>query len=170
MPISILSLGMTVFSAYTALVLSTMQPVAATPPVAQAQAREWRYETDARSISQSLNTWAASGVAFQTPLGTAQLQQLSAEIGNNALIVRGTASTGWFSVPVDAQASVSVDAGNVQVHVVGAHINGMDVPEVARGQLEQQLQTQLVQAVAGSGVVVRSVELRDGKLEVTWVG
>ena len=169
MPISTLAIGMTISSAYAALMLGTMQPSAAAAPVAQAQSREWRYETDAQSISQSLNAWAASGGALQTPLGQAQLRQLSAEISDNELIVRGTASAGWFNVPVDAAATASVRGGSVQVHVIDAHVNGVDVPDVARGQLEQQLQAQVAQAVAGSGAVVRSVQLTGGKLEVTWV-
>jgi len=170
MPISILPIGMALSSAYAALVFGTMQPAAAASPLMQPQAGEWRYEIDAGSISQTLNTWAASGGAIQTPLGTAQLQQLTAEISNNELIIRGTASTGWFNVPVDAAATASVQGGNVQMHVVDAHVNGMDVPDAARGQLEQQLQSQVVQSDAGSGVVLRSLELGDGKIVVTWVG
>ena len=156
-----LPLGIALSSAYAALVVGAAQP----------QTPEWRYETDAGSISQSLNAWAAaSGGAIDTPLGTARLQQLSAEISNNELIVRGTASTGWFSAPVDAAATASVQGGTVQVHVVDAHVNGMDVPDAARGQLEQQLQRQVAQAVSGSGVSVRSVQLGDGRLQVTYVG
>jgi hypothetical protein len=168
MPISIVAIGMTISTAYAALMFGTIQP-SADVAVAQAQAREWRYETDAQSINQSLNAWAASSGGLQTPLGTAQLRQLSAEIRNNELIVRGTASTGWLSVPVDAAATASVQGGSVRVHVVDAHLNGMDMPDVARGQLEQQLQAQVAQAVAGSGAVVSSVQLGDGKLSVTWV-
>lgn len=170
MAINILPCGMALSSVYAALTFGTMQPSAVVPPVAQVQAPEWRYEVDARSISQSLNAWAASAGALQTPLGTARLQQLTAEIGDNELIVRGTATTGWFSVPVDAAATASVQSGDVQVHVVDAHVNGMDMPDVARGQLEQQLQSQVAQSVAGSGVLVHSVQLGDGKLAVTLVG
>jgi DUF2993 family protein len=168
MPISSIRLGMALSSAYAALMFGSMHASAATPPVTEA--REWRYEMDAGSLSQSMNAWAASGGAIQTPLGAARLQELTAEISNNELIVRGTASTGWLSVPVDAAATAWVQSGNVQVQVVNAHINGIDVPDVARGQLEQQVQNQVTQSVAGSGVVVRSVQLGDGKLAVGWVG
>jgi hypothetical protein len=166
MAINLLSVGMALSSAYAALTFGTVQ---ASEP-APSQTHEWYYETDANSISQTLNTWAATGGAIQTPLGTARLQQLTADISNDELTVRGTATTGWFSVPVDAESTASVQNGNVQVHVVGAHLNGMDVPDSARGQLEQQLQSQIAQSVRGSGVVVRSVQLADGKLEITWVG
>ena len=169
MPMSIVSLGMTMSSAYAALMFGTLQPSAVAAPDAQTQAREWRYEIDAGSLSQGLNAWAASGGAVQTPLGTARLQQLTADITDDELIVRGTASAGWFNVPVDAAATASVQSGNVQVHVVDAHINGVGIPDVARSQLEQQLQNQVAQSVAGSGVVVRSVQLGVGKLALTWV-
>jgi hypothetical protein len=58
----------------------------------------------------------------------------------------------------------------VQVHVVDAHVNGLAVPDAARGQLEQQLQSQVSQSIARSGVAVHSVELRDGTLAITWAG
>jgi hypothetical protein len=170
MAINLLPLGMALSSAYAALAFGTVHVSDAAPPATPAQAREWYYETDASSISQSLNGWAAAGGAIQTPLGTARLQQLTADISNDELTVRATAATGWFSVPVDAETTASVQNGNVQVHVVGAHINGMDVPDAARGQLEQQLQSQVAQSVGRYAVVVRSVQLADGKLEITWVG
>jgi LmeA-like phospholipid-binding len=171
MAINLVPLRIALSSACAALTLGTMQASAAAPPtVNQVSGREWRYEIDASSISQSLNAWAASGGNIETPLGTARLQQLSAEIDDNELKVRGVANAGWYSVPVDAAATASVQSGSVQVHVVDAHINGMDVPDAARGQLEQQLQTQVAQSVAGSGLAVRSVQLGDGKLAVTWVG
>ena len=170
MAINLLPLGMALSSAYAAFMFGTVQVSDAAPSVTPAQAREWYYEIDASSITQSLNAWAADGGAVQTPLGAARLQQLTADIGNDELTVRGTATSGWFSVPVDAEATASVQDGNVQVHVVSAHVNGMDIPDGARGQLEQQLQNQVAQSVGRSGVVVRSVRLADGKLETTWVG
>jgi hypothetical protein len=170
MEINLLPLGMALSSAYAALTFGTVQVSDAAPAGTPAQAREWYYEADANSISQSLNVWAAAGGVIQTPLGTARLQQLTVDVSNDELTVRGTATTGWFSVPVDAETTASVQSGNVQVHVVGAHVNGMDVPDAARGQLEQQLQSQVAQSVGRYGVVVRSVQLADGKLEITWVG
>jgi hypothetical protein len=163
MAFSLVPIGMAL-----SLTFGAMQPTISAEPLAQAQ--ESRYEIDAGTISQSLNAWAASGGAIQTPLGSARLQQLSADISNGELIVRGTASTGWFNVPVDAAATASAQGGNVQVHVVDAHVNGMDVPDAARGQLEQELQSQVSQSIARSGVAVRSVQLGDGTLAIIWVG
>jgi LmeA-like phospholipid-binding len=160
MAINILPLGMAISTAYAALTFGTLQ---SSPMM---EARESRYDIDAGSISQTLNAWAASGGTVPTPLGAARLQQLRAEISNNELIVRGTART----VPVDAAATVSLQSGNMRVHVVDAHVNGLPAPDAVRNQLEQQLQSQVDQSLAGSGVVVRSVQLGDGKLELTWVG
>jgi len=170
MAVNLVPLGLALSTACAALTFGTMHASAAAPPtINQVSAREWHYEIDASSISQSLNDWASSGGTLETPLGTARLQQLTAEIDNNELVVRGIAIAGWLSVPVDAAATASVQKGNVQVHVVDAHVNGMDVPDAARGQLERQLQTRISQSVAGTGVAVRTVQLSDGKLAVNWV-
>jgi hypothetical protein len=67
---------------------------------------------------------------------------------------------------VDAAATASVQDGNVLVQVTQAHINGIDVPDAARTQLQQQLQGQIAQSIAAYGVAVRSVELTDGGLVV----
>jgi len=171
MAINLVPLRIALSSACAALTLGTLPASAAAPPASgQGSTGEWRYEIDSSSITRSLNAWAASGGMLETPLGTARLQQLSAEIDDQELIVRGVANTGWFSVPVDAAATASIQSGTVQVHVVDAHFNGVDVPAAARGQLEQQVQTQLAQSIAGTGVGVHSVALGDGKLRLTLVG
>jgi hypothetical protein len=166
MAMSLLPIRMVLSSAYAALTFGTVQVSQPAP----AQAPQWHYETDASAISQTLNTWAATGGGIQTPFGTARLQQVTADISNDQLTVRGTATAGWVSVPVDAESTASVQDGNVQVHVVGAHINGINMPDSARAQLEQLLQSQIAQSVSGSGAVVSSVQLTDGKLQITGVG
>ena len=131
-----------------------------------APAQQWSVQVDTPTLNSSLNTWAASQGGLQTPFGTAQLRNLTAEIGDGLVTVHGTADTGWFSVPVDAAATASVQGGNVQVRVTRARIGGVDVPEAARGQLEQQLQGQLAQSLAAHHVVVRSVSLADGTIAI----
>jgi hypothetical protein len=138
-------------------------PVAVTP----AQSKDWTVQIDSATLSQNLNAWATAQGALETPVGTARLEKLSADIRDNQLIVHGTADAGWLSMPVDATATASVQADNVKVLVNQVHVNGVDVPEAARRQLEQQLQSQLEQSVAANHVVVRSVRLGDGKLVVS---
>ena len=148
-------------------------PQAAAAPaalLAQTPAPQWEVEVDAQSLSQNLNAWASAEGTLQTPVGAARLQQLSADIGDNELIVRGSASAGWFSLPVEATATAAAANGSVQVHVVEARVSGIDVPEAVRADLEQQLQTQLAHTIAADGAVVQSVQLADGKLAAagTW--
>jgi hypothetical protein len=50
------------------------------------------------------------------------------------------------------------------VQVTQAHVSGVDVPEVGRRQLEQQLQSQIEQSLGAYGVAVRSVQMGGGKL------
>jgi hypothetical protein len=144
------------------------QPAAAV--VTAAPTPEWSFQVDTPTLNQNVNAWAGSQAGVQTPFGTARLRNLAAEIGENQLTVRGAADAGWFSVPVDAVATAAVQNGNVQVHVTQAHVNGVDVPQAARDQVEQQWQEQITQSIAGYRVVVRSVRLADGKLVIagTW--
>jgi hypothetical protein len=166
MAINLLPIGMVLSTAYASLTFGTVQVSQPAP----SQAHEWHYETDADSISQTLNSWAATGDGIQTPFGTARLQQFTADISNDQLTLRGTATAGWLSIPIDAESTASAQNGNLQVHLLGAHISGISVPDSARGRLEQVLQSQIAQSVSGAGVVVNSVQLADGKLEITGVG
>jgi hypothetical protein len=130
------------------------------------QSQQWSVQVDTPTLTQYMNSWAAAQGTIQTPLGDARLKQLSADIRDNKLIVSGTAESGWLTVPVDAAAAASAQNGAVQVHIEQAHINGVDMPDVLRSQLEQQLQNQLAQSLAAYRVTVQSVQLGDGKLVV----
>jgi hypothetical protein len=134
---------------------------------AQTTLQEWTFQTDGPTLSRDLNTWAAGQAPLQTPVGMARLEQLSAEIRDNELVVHGTANAGWLNAPVDAAATAQVQSGRVLVQVRQAHINGVDVPEVARHELEQQLQNQLEQSIGANQIVVRSVQMGGGKLVVS---
>jgi hypothetical protein len=131
--------------------------------------QEWSLQIDERTLTQDLNTWAAGQPLVQTPAGNAHLRDLSVELRNDQLVMRATAEAGWVRTPVDLSASASVQSGRVLVQVREAHINGVDLPEIARHELDQQLQNQLDQSVAAYGVAVRSVRLGDGRLVVSGV-
>lgn len=173
-------LGVAVASSFGVLMLAAMnRPAFTTPSVAsvvqpapplttaQTQTQPWRYQIAASTLDQYLNVWAAGEGTVQTPLGTARLRQLHTDIRDNELIMRGTADTGWLSVPVDATVTASVQSGQVQVRIVEAHIKGVDVPDGPRAQIEYQLQSQMTQALAAYHVSVRSVQLANGEIVVT---
>jgi hypothetical protein len=60
-----------------------------------------------------------------------------------------------------------VVGGRVVVHLVEAHVNGVALPDSARGQIEQQVQAQLDQTVGAQHVRVSSVRVADGSLAVS---
>ncbi len=169
-----LTLGVVAITLFAALSLGPMNgpaiiagPSASITPVAiEASGQVWTFTIDAPTLSGYLNAWAAAQGDIQTPLGTTRLRQMAAEIRDNELIVSGTADVGWFSMPVEAAASASVQNGVVRVHVDWAHIHGVNVPDAFRTQIEQQLQAQLSQSLAYH-LSVHSLELANGKLVIT---
>ena len=148
-------------------------PPVATPQIVSAATgpagQEWSFQIDEPTLTREANAWAAIQPLVQTSVGTARLKDLRVELKNNQLVLRGTADAGWLSAPVDATASATVQAGRVLVQVREAHINGADLPELARRELDQQLQDQLDQSAAVNNVAVRSVRVADGKLVVSGI-
>jgi hypothetical protein len=146
-------------------------PSMVTPPIVSPATtqtnQEWSFQIDEPTLTREVNTWAAGQSLVETSVGSARLKDLRVELRNSQLVVRGTADTGWLSAPVDATASASVQTGRVLVQVSEAHINGVDLPELARRELDKQLQDQLDQSVAVNRVAVRSVRVADGKLVVS---
>ena len=132
--------------------------------------QEWTFQVDARTLSQNLNSWAATQGTLQTPLGVARLQHLNVDIRDNELFFRGTAVAGSLTVSVEAAATASVQDGNLQVQLKQARINGVDVPPPARNELEQQLQNQIARSIDVYHVVVHSVRLGNGTLAISGTG
>lgn len=172
-----LGFGFLALGALSQPLRSGLAPQLSTPPAASVApvtgvattqaAQDWSFQIDEPTLTQDLNAWAAGQPLFQTPVGQARLQDLTVRLRNDQLALRGTAEAGWVRAPVDVAASASVQMGRVQVQVREAHINGVDVPEVARREFAQQLQDQLDQTVAVNHAVVRSVRVADGKLVVS---
>jgi hypothetical protein len=95
------------------------------------------------------------------------MQDLTVELRDDQLVMRGAASVGWIQAPVQLVASASVENTRLRVHLHEADVNGVQVPEVVRGQLEQQLQDQLDQSLGTYHVEVRSVRMGGGELVVS---
>ena len=132
---------------------TTVTPSVVTAPASQTS-QEWTFQIDEPTLTREVNAWAAGQPLVQTSVGTARLKDLSVELRNSQLVVRGTADAGWMSAPVDATASATVQTGRVLVQVHEAHIDGVDLPEGARRQLDQQLQDQL-DLESGADVIVQ---------------
>jgi hypothetical protein len=129
---------------------------------------EWSVQLDEASLTQQLNAWMAGQGLVQTPLGMAQLEDMTAELRDNELVVHGSVETAGMRAPVDIALSAAVkDGGHVHVQVDGAHLDGVPLPAAALQQVDQLLQTQVDQSVAAYAVDVTSIHVGDGMLVVT---
>jgi hypothetical protein len=96
------------------------------------------------------------------------LEDFTAELRDNELVVHGALQTAGLRAPVDVALSAVVqDGGGVHVQVDGAHLYGVQVPAAALRQVDQLLQTQVDQSVAAYRLDVRSIRVSDGTLVVT---
>jgi hypothetical protein len=139
----------------------------ATVPLANQAVQEWSVQIDEATLTREANAWAMEQPLLQTAVGTVRLQELSVQPRDDQLVVHGTAEAGWIRAPFDVTASASVDAGHVQVQVPDAHVNGLDLPDAARRDIERQLQDWLDGLVLEHHASVRSVRLGQGTLLVT---
>ncbi len=152
---------------------TTVVPLPVKTPVATAAvsldraSRDWSVEIDEATLTQNLNGWARAQPPVQTPLGMARLEDLTVELRDDQVVLKGTAQAAWVRAPVDLLASASVQSGHAQIRLREAHVNGVQVPEVMRRQLEQQLQGRLDQSVEAYHVIVRSVRVSVGALVVS---
>jgi hypothetical protein len=129
--------------------------------------QDWSVQVDEATLTRNANDWAAGQPLLQTPFGMARLQNVTVELRDDQLVLRGAASAGWIQAPVQLVAGASVQNSHVQVHLHEADVNGGQVPEFVRGQLEQKLQDQLDQSLGAYHVDVRSVSVGGGMLAVS---
>jgi hypothetical protein len=132
-----------------------------------AAAQEWTLQIHESTLTQQLNTWAAGQNVLQTPVGSARLRDLSVQLGDDELVLRGVADTGAVAAPVALDATASASAGRLLVHVGQAQIRDVALPEAARRALQDWLQQQLDQWLATDHAVVQSVDIRSGRLVVS---
>jgi hypothetical protein len=143
---------------------------AGVPPVYSsfaAPAEEWSLALDEATLTRQANAWAAGQVLSQTPFGMVRLQDLGVQLRNDEATVHGSADAGWIRASIDLEAAAAVQQGRVIVQLRGAQVNGIQVPDVARREIEQQLQDQLDQSLATAQLSVRCVHIGDGQLSVT---
>jgi hypothetical protein len=137
-------------------------------PVATAAStgQTWSVRIDEATLTRDVNAWAAAQAPFDTPLGSARLHDLSVRLSSDQVLVQGTADMGGASSPFALSASTSIESGRVLVHIRTARLGGMDVPGVARAEIENRLQDQLDQSMRTFRVAVQSVSTADGALAV----
>ena len=171
----------------------------------------WSFEIDESTLTRDMNAWADAQPAFQTPVGSIRLHDLSAQLHTDLLVVQGkgelevrptspiaarttdgrtsfagarlgtrqatardsggfsAAFLGGMAAPLTLSASATVESGRAMVHVHEARLAGADLPESARGELQQRLQDQIDQATATFHVVVQSISIGEGTLALRGV-
>jgi hypothetical protein len=121
---------------------------------------------DAATLTRDVNAWAAAQPPFDTPVGSARIHDLSVQLNSDQVLLQGTADIGGTSSPFTLTAGSSLESGRLLVHVRTARLSGVDVPDVARAEIERRLQGQLDQSIRTFHVVVQSVSAGDGALAV----
>ena len=143
------------------------------PRAASARAQEistgtvpqvWSFQIDESTLTRDVNAWADAQPRFQTPVGSARLHDLTAQLHTDLLVVQGSAELGGVSLPLTLSAVAAVESQRAVVHVREARLGGADLPESARGELQQRLQDQIDQATATFHVVVQSISISEGRL------
>ncbi len=133
---------------------------------ATAQPTGMTFEVDDAVLTAQLNTWVAGRSLGETPLGTATAQELAVQLREDQVIITGTAQAGRLRLPVELAATAAVQSGHVQVHLRGAQLGGVSVPEQVRRGFEQRLQDQVDQTLRSYPVSVQSVRIGQGKLTI----
>ena len=58
--------------------------------------RDWSLQVDEASLSTELNGWAADQAQVQTPLGMAQLEDLTVKLRDDQIALHATGRAAWF--------------------------------------------------------------------------
>src|SRR5712692_10295651 len=80
---------------------TTVVPLPVKTPVATAAvsldraSRDWSVEIDEATLTQNLNGWARAQPPVQTPLGMARLEDLTVELRDDQVVLKGTAQAAW---------------------------------------------------------------------------
>jgi hypothetical protein len=128
---------------------------------------EWTYRIDEATFSRAANAWAAQQPPLPTPLGDVRLQNLTATLRDDQLVIRGEASAGVLTQPVSLTATAQAIQGRVLLRIKQMSAGALAVPDSTRGLVEGQLQHQLDGVLAGQHAVIDSVRIANGTLSLS---
>ncbi len=118
----------------------------------------------------TLTRLASSGVAGMAidagPLGTATMRDLAIQLRSGQIGATGTAQLGPTPLPLTLGATVQAVNGRPRLTLADARIAGVQMPQSARTAVEQTLQAQVDQLIAGQPISVSSVTVASGKLTI----
>lgn len=123
-------------------------------------------EVDEATLTEQANANLAGQPLGDTPLGPATVRTVAVQLRDGQVRATGTAQVGPTPLPVSLTATITAQAGRLDVALADARISGLPMPASARQYVEQALQTQVDQVLSGRQVRVRSVTVAEGKLTI----
>ena len=140
-------------------------PVTQATPVAAAPGDQTIEMTESE-LTTVLNEHMAGRTLGETPVGSATMQQVTAQLRNGHIGATGNAVVGSASVPVEMTASMHVDNGRALVVIDDLRAAGVPLPAGAREPVRDAVQAQLDQQVQARHLRVTSISVADGKLRL----
>ena len=133
------------------------------PPVAPGQIA---LEFDEAAINR-LASSNMGGMAIDAgPLGAATVRDLSIRLRSGQIQATGTAVLGPTPLPIALAGTVLAENARPRLSLGDARVGGVQLPQAARLAVEQALQGQVDQLIAGQPVRVSSVTIGNGKLTI----
>jgi hypothetical protein len=133
-------------------------------PAPTARPDEVSFELTEDQLTERLNQRLAGQSLGQTPLGTATLQRIEAEVQNGQVLANGAAAVAGQTVPVTLAGHVDLQGGKPIVVVSDANAAGVPLPQSARDAARGAIQDQVDQEVSRLNMQVRSISMVNGKL------
>jgi hypothetical protein len=118
----------------------------------------------------TINRMAASGMGGMAidagPLGSATVRDLSVKLRGGQIQTTGTAVLGPTPLPIALAGTVLAENNRPRLSLSDARVGGVQMPLAARTAVEQALQGQVDQLIAGQPIRVSSVTIGNGKLTI----
>lgn len=133
------------------------------PPVAPGQVA---LEFDEATINR-VAAGGLGGMAIDAgPLGAATVRDLSVRLRTGQIQATGTAVLGPTPLPIALAGTIVAENSRPRLSLSDARIGGVQMPQAARAGVEQALQGQVDQLIAGQPLRVSSVTIGNGKLTI----
>lgn len=116
------------------------------------------------ALGQELNQALAGQPLATLPIGAATVRDITTEVRDGQVRLRGSVGVGVFSLPFEVTASLEARDERAAVQVREASVATFPLPDGARQQLEQALQEQLALQLAEERLRVQQVIAEDGQL------
>ena len=133
------------------------------PPVAPGQIA---VEVDEATLNR-LAAGGLGGMAIDAgPLGAATVRDLSISLRSGQIQTTGTAVLGPTPLPIALAGTIVAENARPRLSLSDARVGGVQLPQAARAGVEQALQGQVDQLIAGQPMRVSSVTIGNRKLTI----